>query len=72
VIIDQFSDNLGEEEAPATVRMRYIYGLDFPPYHALKLELGKQYLSIGVAASALQLFKELEMVSAFIELFPCS
>ena len=66
VIIDQFSDQLGEKEAPASSRLRYIYGLDFPPFHALKLELGRHYLSLGVAASALQLFQELEMVRRFI------
>lgn len=41
--------------------MKYIFTLPFPVQWVLKRELGEKYLSIGVAATALQIFESLEM-----------
>ena len=68
-LVDQFSDELGKEEASALTRLLYVHYMDFPPFYSLRLELARRYLKIGVAASALNIFQVLEMVFFFLFIF---
>ena len=46
---------------PAFERMAYVYALAFPPQFALKKDLAERYFALGAVASALALYKELEI-----------
>ncbi|CCI46699.1 unnamed protein product [Albugo candida] len=50
-----------EDMTPAIERMAHVYALAFPPQFALKKDLAERYFALGAAASALELFKELEI-----------
>ena len=55
-LVDQYDD----EDPSVKERMRYFYSLYYPARHQMKIELGKQYLRLGVAASAREIFIELK------------
>ncbi|OQR86978.1 tetratricopeptide repeat protein, partial [Thraustotheca clavata] len=65
--ITQTSLKMIEDAAPAHERMEYIYSLVFPPRYALKRDLAERYLGLGVYASALEIFKELEMWDEIVQ-----
>ncbi|KAL0584363.1 hypothetical protein ABG067_005864 [Albugo candida] len=65
-LVDQHSTQLAtpsslEDMTPAIERMAHVYALAFPPQFALKKDLAERYFALGAAASALELFKELEI-----------
>eukprot|EP00127_Corallochytrium_limacisporum_P006554 Clim_evm26s230 gene=Clim_evmTU26s230 len=55
-LVDQFNDT---EVAPAK-RLRFASFVAFPPLWNLRKELAEKYISIGVAATAMEMFKEME------------
>lgn len=65
-LVDQFYD-VGE--AAVAERMKFVYALDYPPLGLLKRELGMRFLELGVAASAKQLFEELEMWDEIVQCY---
>lgn len=67
VLVDQFNDD--HTTSPIPQRINYSFSLPFPPLWELKRELGKRYLGLGVAASALQIFEELEMWDEIIDCY---
>eukprot|EP01104_Vermistella_antarctica_P015350 TRINITY_DN5018_c0_g1_i1.p1 TRINITY_DN5018_c0_g1~~TRINITY_DN5018_c0_g1_i1.p1 ORF type:complete len:954 (+),score=243.33 TRINITY_DN5018_c0_g1_i1:1994-4855(+) len=62
VLVNQFPD----EEASFQERACYMFALAFPPRISLQKELGRVFLSLGVAASALEIFKPLQLWSEAI------
>lgn len=50
-----------EQSAPVQERLKYLYQLIYPAQYELKHELAKRYLRAQVFASALKLFRELEL-----------
>ncbi|OQR97877.1 tetratricopeptide repeat protein [Achlya hypogyna] len=65
--ITQTSLKMIEDAAPAHERMEHIYSLVFPPRYALKRDLAERYLGLGVYASALGIFQELEMWDEIVQ-----
>lgn len=63
--MEQFND----AEPSVKERINYFFCLAYPPLWLLKKELGEKFLNIGSAASALQLFEELEMWEECIECY---
>ena len=63
----KFSDM--EKEYDVSIRMKYFYQIAYPPQHDLKRELGKKWMAIGGASSALELFEKLEMWDEVIECY---
>jgi len=68
VLVNQMNSDL-EKEYDASIRMKYLHLLAFPPNFKLKKELGKRWLQIGSVDSALQLFEPLEMWEEVIECY---
>lgn len=64
-LVDQYAD----QDVPARERMRFIFVLPFPSQWDLKRELGERYLSLGVAATALQIFEPLELWDNIIQCY---
>eukprot|EP01102_Stenamoeba_stenopodia_P012119 TRINITY_DN3785_c0_g1_i1.p1 TRINITY_DN3785_c0_g1~~TRINITY_DN3785_c0_g1_i1.p1 ORF type:complete len:454 (+),score=124.72 TRINITY_DN3785_c0_g1_i1:219-1580(+) len=64
-LVDQFND----EDSHVKDRMRYVFCVAFPPRHLLKRELGSRFIALGVAASALQIFEELEMWDEIVQCY---
>ncbi len=64
-MVDQYNDT----EPGVEQRIKYLYSLPFPSRWELKRELGKRMLSLGVAATALQIFEELEMWEEVIQCY---
>nr|CCA17014.1 tetratricopeptide repeat protein putative [Albugo laibachii Nc14] len=65
-LVDQHTNRLLtptslEDVTPAFERMAYVYALAFPPQFALKKDLAERYFALGAVASALELYKELEI-----------
>ncbi|KAH9193778.1 hypothetical protein AeNC1_004245 [Aphanomyces euteiches] len=67
--ITQTSLKAIQDAAPAYERMAFVYTLVFPPRYALKRDLGERYLGCGVYASALEIFKELEMWDQIVQCY---
>lgn len=69
VLVDQQHDRLtplqfrqrdvGEDSAPANVRLRWVHALFWPPIWRLKRNLADRYKDLGVVGSALQIYEEL-------------
>ena len=49
------------DDAPVHVRLRYLHTLFYPAQWELRRDLAERYASLGVVASAADLFLELEM-----------
>jgi tetratricopeptide (TPR) repeat protein len=49
--------------------LEYLFCLSYPTYWELSLELGERYLSMGAAASALQIFEEFEAWEKIIDCY---
>ena len=49
------------DDAPVHVRLRYLHTLFYPAQWELKRDLAERYASLGVVASAADLFLKLEM-----------
>jgi len=62
-LVDQWAD----AEPHAAERLRYCHALAYPPRRLLKRELGLMFLRLGVAASARDLFLELEMWAELVQ-----
>ncbi|KXS12051.1 TPR-like protein [Gonapodya prolifera JEL478] len=56
-LVDQFD----VDEGPPAERMMWIWALDLPPKWQLERELADRFMSIGVTASALEIYTRLEM-----------
>eukprot|EP01117_Protostelium_nocturnum_P015200 TRINITY_DN5862_c0_g1_i2.p1 TRINITY_DN5862_c0_g1~~TRINITY_DN5862_c0_g1_i2.p1 ORF type:complete len:850 (+),score=321.86 TRINITY_DN5862_c0_g1_i2:69-2552(+) len=75
VLVDQFSDATltvqkeGEKEPTIPQRCKYIFVIAYPSFWELKRELGARFLEMGAAATALQIFEELEMWDEIIECY---
>lgn len=65
-LVDQFDD---DPESKVNERMSYLFALPFPSRWSLKEEVGKRFLSMGSAATALQVFEELEMWEDIIDCY---
>jgi len=64
-LVDQFA----EDDTEVNKRLPYFFSISYPPLWKLKKELGEQYLAIGAAASALQIFEELELWDHMIQCY---
>jgi hypothetical protein len=61
-LVDQFFDDEGKPLHDALrERTRYFFSLAYPHRGAMQKELGECFLSLGSAASALQIFEKFEM-----------
>ncbi|KAI8322831.1 TPR-like protein [Martensiomyces pterosporus] len=61
-LVDQISHPLpGSEEAGAAERMQHFYAISLPSQWELERELAKQFMSLGVVRSALDIFERLHM-----------
>ena len=75
MLVDQFSDATltvqkeGEKEPTIPQRCKYIFAIAYPSFWELKRELGARFLEMGAAATALQIFEELEMWDEIIECY---
>jgi tetratricopeptide (TPR) repeat protein len=58
-LIDQHAKD--HDATPAAVRLRWARQLAYPPKWEMQAELAKIYMSLGIVASALQLFEPLEL-----------
>lgn len=67
-LVDQYNAE-DQLHYTASQRINYIYSLPYPPCYKLKRELALQYLKLGLAKSALQLFEELELWSEIIQCY---
>jgi hypothetical protein len=62
VLVDQYAER-GDRpgEAPVSERIKFFHCLAMPSHWELKRELGQRYLSLGVARTALEIFRPLQM-----------
>ncbi|PRP83998.1 hypothetical protein PROFUN_08595 [Planoprotostelium fungivorum] len=78
VLVDQFeektSTTITQEKEKTEVavvgeRLRYFFTLDFPSRWNAKREMGKRFLALGAAATAREIFEELEMWDEVIQCY---
>ena len=49
--------------------MEYLFALPYPVRHEMQKEMGKRFLSLGAAATALQIFQDLCMWSQIVDCY---